>query len=67
MLLGDDVVYDKYDPVAKLHYRITPNHIREYEPTISTMHLTDIPLSRYKQIEDDTANEISECEKEIYR
>lgn len=67
MLLGDDVVYDKYDPVAKLHYRITPNHIREYEPVVCTTSTSYMPLSRYKQIEDDTANEISECEKEIYR
>lgn len=24
MLLDEDVVYDQYDQVAKLHYRITP-------------------------------------------
>ena len=68
MLLDEDVVYDQYDPVAKLHYRITPKHVKEYDPIVCSTYLSYDSLSRYKQIEkDDTANEISECEKEIYR
>ena len=34
MLLDEDVVYDQYDQVAKLHYRITPKHVKEYEPIV---------------------------------
>lgn len=42
--------------------------VKEYEPIICSTYLSYDSLSRYKQIEkDDTANEISECEKEIYR
>lgn len=51
MLLDEDVVYDQYDPVAKLHYRITPKHVKEYEPIICSTYLSYDSLSRYKQKE----------------